>query len=414
MMKIIYVYECFTSSDSVLMGKLYVDLIRGKESYSFEYDSVWLKNNNNCFFLDPDLNAYNGRQYVIDKTIFGVFADSAPDRWGRILIKRREIQQARKENRKPRLLLESDFLLGVFDETRLGAIRFKLEENGEFVSNDGGMATPPWTSLRKLQDIAIDVDSNKEVDEEWLALLIRPGSSLGGARPKANVVSDDGSLWIAKFPSKNDDYNVGAWEKVASDLAKLCGLNVPETKVEKLSIYGDTFLSKRFDRIGKNRIHFASAMTMLGKKDGESSDEGVSYLDIVEFIRSNGVKPNEDMRELWKRIVFNMAISNTDDHLRNHGFILEKRGWRLSPLYDVNPNPFGNELSLLVDNVDSSISLDLAIKSCEYYALEESEAIKLANEILNVVQNNWRKLALKYGINRDEIERMSFAFNKLK
>jgi len=234
---------------------------------------------------------------------------------------------------------------------------------------------------------------------------------LGGARPKATVEDEQGNLWIAKFPSKNDEYDVGAWEKVVHDLAKLCGLNVPESKVEKFSKDGSTFLVKRFDRDGEKRIHFASAMTMLGKNDGASSEDGSSYIDIVDFIRAYGSSPKDDLIELFKRIIFSMAVSNTDDHLRNHGFILNDKGWRLSPLYDVNPVPYGDVLSLNIDSYDNSISIDLAISSACYYDIKEFDAEVYADEILTMVKNNWEQLAKKHGINRDQIEEMRPAFS---
>lgn len=413
MSKKIYVYECFFTDTSNLMGYLYVDVVRGTESYSFEYNKEWL-NNNSINFIDPDLSFYNGRQYPIEKEIFGLFSDSMPDRWGRILMKRKESIIAETEQRKPNKLFDSDFLLGVYDETRMGAIRFKLEENGDFISSDKSMPTPPWKSLRELEDISLKIDSNETIKDEWLNILIRPGSSLGGARPKANVYDEKGNLWIAKFPSKNDEYNVGAWEKVASALAKMCGLNVPESRLERFSKYGDTFIVKRFDRNKEKRIHYSSAMTMLGKTDGASSKDGSSYLDIVSFIKSFGSNPKEDIIELWKRIVFNIAISNTDDHLRNHGFILDRNGWRLSPLFDINPVPYGNELSLLIDNVNSIISVDIAIEASKYYGLSKDEAKEIAYNILKIVNDNWRKLALKYNISCGEIRIMEPAFNECR
>lgn len=413
MSKKIYVYECFFTDTSNLMGYLNVDVVRGTESYSFEYNKEWL-NNNSINFIDPDLSFYNGRQYPIEKEIFGLFSDSMPDRWGRILMKRKESIIAEAEQRKPNKLFDSDFLLGVYDETRMGAIRFKLEENGDFISSDKSMPTPPWKSLRELEDISLKIDSNETIKDEWLNILIKPGSSLGGARPKANVYDEKGNLWIAKFPSKNDEYNVGAWEKVASALAKMCGLNVPESRLERFSKYGDTFIVKRFDRNKEKRIHYSSAMTMLGKTDGASSKDGSSYLDIVSFIKSFGSNPKEDIIELWKRIVFNIAISNTDDHLRNHGFILDRSGWRLSPLFDINPVPYGNELSLLIDNVNSIISVDIAIEASKYYGLSKDEAKEIAFNILKIVNDNWRKLALKYNISYGEIRIMEPAFNECR
>ena len=362
--------------------------------------------------LDPDLSLYKGRQYPINKNTFGIFADSSPDRWGRVLMQRREKFLADKEGRKPRKLLDSDYLLGVYDETRMGAIRFSLEDGGPFLSDDKETAAPPWATLRALEEASRQFEKDENtLEEKWLKQLIRPGSSLGGARPKATVQAVDGSLWIAKFPSKHDDNNTGAWEKVVHDLARMCGLNVPESRLETFSKLGSTFLVKRFDRDGDRRIHFASAMTMLGKVDGASAEDGTGYLELVSFLRSNGAAPKMDLVELWKRIVFNMAVSNTDDHLRNHGFILTQTGWRLSPLYDVNPIPYGEYLALNVSEDDSSIDFDLAIDTAEYYGISEKEAERIVKEISTTVRENWEKLAANYGISRGSIEKMRPAFS---
>lgn len=411
MEKKIFVYEDFSSAEPQKLGVLYVDSLRGTEHYSFEYDEEWLRNTNFRYHLDPDLSMFTGRQYTT-KQIFGLFADASPDRWGRVLMKRREAIQARKEDRKPNKLYDSDFLLGVYDETRVGAIRFKETEDGPFLSDDKETAAPPWATLRSLEEASRQFEKDENIlNEKWLKQLLKPGSSLGGARPKATVEDEKGNLWIAKFPSKNDDYNVGAWEKVVHDLARMCKLDVPESKLEKFSKDGSTFLVKRFDRDGKRRIHFASAMTMLGKSDGASADDGSSYIDIVEFIKSYGAYPKEDLLELFKRIVFNMAVSNTDDHLRNHGFILAEKGWKLSPLYDVNPVPYGDTLALNVDSYDNSISIELAVEAAEYFDIKSNDAESIAEEILCVVRNNWEQLATKYGINREQVEEMRPAFD---
>ena len=407
----IWVYENFSSLEPKKLGILYVDILRGIEHYSFEYDQDWLKQSKFSFCLDPDISMFSGRQYT-EKNIFGMFADASPDRWGRILMKRREAIKARSENRKPNKMYDSDFLLGVYDQTRVGALRFKDDVNGPFLSDDKETAAPPWATLRSLEEASRQFEKDDNyLNDKWLKQLLKPGSSLGGARPKATVEDERGNLWIAKFPSKNDEYDVGAWEKVVHDLAKLCGLNVPESKVEKFSKDGSTFLVKRFDRDGEKRIHFASAMTMLGKNDDASSDDGSSYVDIVDFIRAYGSNPKDDLIELFKRIIFSMAVSNTDDHLRNHGFILNDNGWKLSPLYDVNPVPYGDVLSLNVDSYDNSISIDLAISSAYYYDITEFDAEAYADEILTMVKNNWEQLAKKYGINRDQIEEMRPAFS---
>lgn len=408
--KTIYVFADFAPFLNELIGTIYVSQTRGKELYAFEYDQNWLEHGS--VVLDPDLYLYKGRQYIADnKNIWGMFADSCPDRWGRQLMKRREELRAKKENEKPRKLLESDYLLGVFDEARMGALRFKTDLSGGFLSNDKEFATPPWTSLRELEQASavLEEDDNK-LCEKWLKQLMAPGSSLGGARPKATVMAPDGSLWIAKFPSKYDDFDTGAWEMTVHELAVMCGMNVPEAKSQKFSKLGTTFLVKRFDRNGNKRIHFSSAMTMLGKTDGANATDGSSYLELVSFLKANGANPMEDIEELWKRLVFSMAVSNTDDHFRNHGFILSNHGWRLSPLYDVNPDLYGEYLSLNVNETESSIDINLAIDSAKYYGLEKDKAVNIAKGIETVVRDNWRELAKKNGISRSEIERMAPAF----
>ena len=410
--KIIYVYDSFTFDEPILLGKLYVDIIKGGETYSFEYDKNWLKTTNYPVSIDPDFMGYGGREYPGGESVFGVFADASPDRWGQILLNKRERKLADREARKPRRLNPSDFLMGVYDECRMGGLRFKLEEDGEFLANDNETAVPPWATLRTLEEASRQFENDDStLDEKWLNQLLRPGSSLGGARPKATVVDTEGQLWIAKFPSKNDTNNIGAWEKIVHDLAHMCGLNVPDSKLETFSKLGSTFLVKRFDREGDKRIHFASAMTLLGKTDGASAADGSSYLDIVSIIKSNGANPSADLIELWKRIVFNMAVSNTDDHLRNHAFILEKKGWVLSPLYDVNPVPYGDELSLNVNENDNRISIPLAIETAHRFGIKEDEAIRMAKEITETVRNNWEKLAIKYGMSRGKIEDMRPAFS---
>ena len=410
--KTIFVYDDFSTEQPVLMGSLYVNVIKVGESYSFEYDKDWLRKTGLTLTLDPELMPYSGRQYPTGKNIFGLFADASPDRWGRVLMNKRERILAEKEGRKPSKLYDSDYLLGVYDETRMGGIRFKANQEGPFLSDDKETAAPPWATLRTLEEASRNFENDETgLTEKWLNQLIKPGSSLGGARPKATVVDTKDQLWIAKFPSKNDENDTGAWEMVAHDLAALCGLNVPEAKLEKFSPLGSTFLIKRFDRMGSKRVHFASAMTLLGKTDGASAADGSSYLDIAAFIKSYGAQPKKDLGELWKRIVFNMAVTNTDDHLRNHAFILIDKGWILSPLYDVNPVPYGDELSLNVDEEDNSISIDLAVQTAVRFGISESDAEAQAEEILKIVRDNWEKTAAGYGLTRRQIEEMRPAFS---
>ena len=410
--KTIFVYDDFSTEQPVLMGSLYVNVIKGGESYSFAYDKDWLRKTCLTLTLDPELMPYSGRQYPAGKNIFGLFADASPDRWGRVLMNKRERILAEKEGRKPSKLYDSDYLLGVYDETRMGGIRFKVNQEGPFLSDDKETAAPPWATLRTLEEASRNFENDETgLTEKWLNQLIKPGSSLGGARPKATVVDTKDQLWIAKFPSKNDENDTGAWEMVAHDLAALCGLNVPEAKLEKFSPLGSTFLIKRFDRMGSKRVHFASAMTLLGKTDGASAADGSSYLDIAAFIKSYGAQPKKDLGELWKRIVFNMAVTNTDDHLRNHAFILTDKGWILSPLYDVNPVPYGDELSLNVDEEDNSISIDLAVQTAVRFGISESDAEAQAEEILKIVREDWEKTAAGYGLSRRQIEEMRPAFS---
>ena len=410
--KTIFVYDDFSMQNPTLMGILYVNSLKGGESYSFEYDREWLKKTSLKITLDPELMPYSGRQYPFGKTIFGLFSDSSPDRWGRVLMNKRERILAGKEGRKPAKLYDSDYLLGVYDETRLGGIRFKTESNGAFLSDDKETAAPPWASLRTLEEASRNFENeDTALSEKWLNQLIRPGSSLGGARPKATVIDPKEQLWIAKFPSKNDENDSGAWEMITHDLAEICGLHVPEAKLEKFSNLGSTYLVKRFDRILNKRVHFASAMTLLGKTDGASAEDGTSYLDIAAFIKSYGAQPKRDLIELWKRIVFYMAVSNTDDHLRNHAFIFTENGWELSPLYDVNPVSFGDELSLTVSEEDNSINIDLAIQTAVRFGISETDATTYAKNILTVVQENWEKRAMALGLSRRLIEEMRPAFS---
>ncbi|MCD8104356.1 MAG: type II toxin-antitoxin system HipA family toxin [Lachnospiraceae bacterium] len=405
----IYVY-LELHDKSIFVGTLYASTQKGRSCYSFEYDDAWLCQSGIHVTLDPDLSEYRGRQYApADKGLFGLFADSCPDRWGRLLMNRREVILARKENRKPRKLSEADYLLGVYDAARMGALRYSTEKDGAFLANDKELATPPWTTLRQLETASLSFERDKNgLEEKWLKQLLAPGSSLGGARPKATVQDPEGNLWIAKFPSKHDEFDVGKWEMTVHDLAKRCGLNVPEAKSEEFSEAGSTFLVKRFDRNRNKRIHFSSAMSLLGQTDGDSS---ASYLDLAKFIRENGASPKEDLQELWSRIVFSMAVSNTDDHLRNHGFLLAGKGWQLAPLYDVNPCVYGDSLSLNVSDMDNTMDYDLAISTAKYYGIDTQKAQRMVRDISGEVKSHWQSTAKSYGISRAAMEYMRSAFS---
>ncbi len=405
--KEILVYWNHLSSVAELFGTLSVQNIRNKEVFAFAFDENWLKKHPDYRSLDPDLQLYGGAQYT-GKANFGLFMDSSPDRWGRKLMMRREAIRARKSNEKPRPLQESDYLLGVYDETRMGALRFKLSATGAFLNDDSAMAAPPWARLRELEEASrkLENDALSNEHEKWLAVLMAPGSSLGGARPKASITSPTGDLWIAKFPSRNDHGNTSAWEYATMQMAKDAGLDTPDVKLESFSRNGSTFLCRRFDRKKGKRIHFASAMTLLGKSDG---DKETSYLELAEYIVAFGAKPQEDLRELWKRIVFSIAVSNTDDHLRNHGFLLSAQGWRLSPVYDLNPNPEGSGLSLNITEDDNSLDFELALEIAPYFRLNANEASTILRSIQQVV-SNWRGYARRNGIANADMELMSPAF----
>ncbi|MEP7266665.1 MAG: HipA domain-containing protein [Saprospiraceae bacterium] len=399
--------------ESTLLGNLLVSPSRGKESFSFEYIDSWLQSGYSQM-IDPDLQLFSGIYYPKErKSNFGVFLDSCPDRWGRLLMQRREAILARQEYRKPERLLESDFLLGVYDEHRMGALRFKVDPNGPFVNNNKTMPTPPWASLSELEYASLKFEEDESEDPDfskWLSLLLAPGSSLGGARPKASVKDSKNNLWIAKFPSRHDEKDIGAWEMVVNQLALQSGINTPECKLQKFNSKYHTYLSRRFDRININqRIHFASAMTMLSHTDGEDS-EGVSYLDLAEFIVRHSISVEKDLEELWRRIVFSICVKNTDDHLRNHGFLLAKNGWTLSPAYDINANEYGTNLSLNIDQSNDSLDIDVALNVSGYFRLSSTKANAIRKKIMEV-SRNWKKVALRYKISKSEIERMEPAFS---
>jgi serine/threonine-protein kinase HipA len=398
----------------MMMGWLTAENLRGKEVFSFNYERKWLASAF-CHKLDPDLALYEGRQFLYDehKPNFGIFLDSCPDRWGRVLMQRREAAMARMEGRNAQRLMETDYLLGVYDQHRMGGVRFRLNDEGTFLSDDPTMAAPPWTSIGTLEQVSIKIEDDQYIDEpaylQWISMLIAPGSSIGGARPKASVLDANGEPWIAKFPSKHDIRDIGAWEMLANRLAKIAGIQVAQGQAKRFSSQYHTFLSKRFDRERKVRRHFASAMTLLGKTDGASYQEGVSYLHLADFIMSEGSEPQQDLEELWRRMVFNICISNTDDHLRNHGFLLQNNGWKLSPAYDLNPNNEGFGLSLNISETDNALDIGLAISVAPYFRLTSSKANAIVREVMTAVAQ-WAILAKQLQIPRSEQEMMKGVF----
>ncbi|MGA9238932.1 type II toxin-antitoxin system HipA family toxin, partial [Robiginitalea sp.] len=407
----IYVYADWAGLNGpIQMGVLSAHFAKGKKAFSFEYNKDWL-NKGLYQNLDPDIAFYSGPQYPTDKENFGIFLDSMPDTWGKTLMKRREAQDARERGEKAKTLNEIDYLLGVYDESRMGALRFKTELDGPFMDDDDQNPTPPWSSLGDLQKAVeqLESDTQNEETKQWLAVLIAPGSSLGGARPKANILGKEKSLWIAKFPSKTDTVDKAAWEYLAYKLAIASGIEMAESKIQKISGSYHTFLTKRFDREDGGRIHFASAMTMTGNNEETLKNQTASYLDIVDFIENYGTNVKANLHQLWRRIVFNITISNTDDHLRNHGFILNEKGWELSPAYDLNPSIEKDGLALNIDMDDNALDFGLAKSVGEFFRLSGDEMDAIINEVLTVVRD-WKTLAKGIGISNKEISLMESAF----
>lgn len=389
------------------VGTLWSHFSRGKETSDFEYSGDWI-NNNKSFSLEPGLYLGKGKQVnTRQMPLFGSFGDSAPDSWGRILMRRYENQLAKKENRSSRTLNEIDYLLFVNDVARQGALRFKTQDCEEFQYPSNIKAIPPLIDLVKLVTASEKIIESSEKESD-LQLLLAPGSSLGGARPKASVFDKNGNLCIAKFPKKDDFTNNVLWEGVALTLASLCGLNVQEWSIQKAG-KKNVILLKRFDRYGKVRIPFLSAMSMLNAIDNDTQIH--SYLDIADAIRQYGSNTKEDLIELWKRMIFSILISNTDDHLRNHGFLyIGAQGWKLSPLYDVNPSPDNkNVLSTYITKTDNAQDIDLALSVCEYFDLKTNEAKQIINDFKSIVKN-WQNVAKQLGLNKSEIDKMGSAF----
>lgn len=413
-MKEIVVYADWLSLPQITkMGLLRSEHIKGNEIFSFEYDKKWL-DSGFAQIIDPDLSLFTGNQYLKDdKSNFGLFLDSSPDRWGRMLMEKREALLSRTTSQSKKRLTESDFLLGVNDKTRMGALRFKLNESGEFLSTQQEIKIPPITSIRELEQASFRLEDDDFLQDKeaqkWLNMILAPGSSLGGARPKASVIDLEGQLWIAKFPSKNDMIDSGAWELLVNKMACEVGLNMALGTANKYTQKQHTFLTKRFDRLADKRIHFASAISLLGYKDGYSHKDGGSYLEIIELIEIYGSNINADIRELWKRIVFSVAISNTDDHLRNHGFLLNENGWKLSPAYDINPNEKGVGLSLNISENDNSLDFELCMSVIDYFRWQKQEAADFIKQTKNIV-SQWKKKANQMKITLSEQAIMESAF----
>lgn len=400
-------------TEPLLVGYLsYADSSRGGV-FGFEYSSGFLASSH-CLQIDPALDLYSGHAYndTADKN-FRIFLDSSPDRWGRILMQRRAAIEQRNGLRTTSRLTELDYLLGVHDSYRMGGLRFKKPDGNDFLDNNHEFATPPIASLRELEHAALQIEKHQDIDSDeyyrWLKLLIAPGSSLGGARPKACVIDEQQNLWIAKFPNQSDEVDVGAWEMLSHQLAVASGVEMYPCQLHRYTSSHHTFLTQRFDRLGQQRLHFSSAMTQLQYYDGEES-AGASYLEIAEFISNHGADTAADLAQLWRRIVFNIAISNTDDHLRNHGFLLKKNGWKLSPAYDLNPLVGRRGLHLNITDTDNALDYQLAFQVIDFFRLSQTQAETIYDEVLQAVKT-WQQAANRLGISRTEQLQKQEAFN---
>ena len=414
-MKKIFVFADFDWLKEVeLIGELSYESLRGSDSYGFKFDDTWLKKHG-AIFLSEDLNNYPGQQYTQPgKDIFGCFSDALPDRWGRTLLNRREQILAGEKKRPVRRLSSFDYLLGIDDYSRMGGFRFKESMDGDFINVSDTLRIPPLTDIRQLIEASREIEKSEEEnqlpDKKWIVQLVHPGSSLGGARPKASIIDVDKVLYIAKFPSRKDDYDTALWEHFCHLLAIQVGIDAAVTQVISTNDKYHTLLSRRFDRTEDGeRIHFASAMTLLGLNDGDNAATGHGYLDIVDFILQNCTNVEENLKELYRRVAFNICIGNSDDHFRNHGFLLTAKGWTFSPAYDMNPT-LSEYQSLLINSSTNKADLNILLDACEEYMLSRKVAELIISEVIEVVKN-WRVLATKLGISKREMEMFSSVFN---
>lgn len=410
-MKKLYVYADFDWLEDVeLMGELQYEQLRGKEHYGFQFSNTWIQRHSDIH-ISPDLFNFSGLQFVQpEKDIFGCLSDTLPDRWGRMLMQRREQTLSKEQNRPIRKLTSFDYLLGIDDFARMGGFRFKESPDADFINSTDELTVPPITDIDKLWMACREVEQSESQqllpEKKWLFQLIQPGSSLGGARPKANVMDNKKRLFVAKFPSRNDDYDVGLWEYLCNILANKSGILTAEARVMKIGDHYHTFLSKRFDRTeNSRRIHFASAMTMLGLVDGDDADTGRGYLDMVDFIIQHSADVQNNLKELYRRVAFNICVGNTDDHFRDHGFLLTPKGWTLSPVYDVNPS-LNEYQSLLIDETSNLSDLNILLNAAKSYFLTRQDAANIIRQVVHAVRE-WRQVAAKLSISKREQERFS-------
>lgn len=396
-----------------MIGELSCDLVRGSETYGFSYDKEWLARYGDVF-LSEDLQNYSGIQYTRpERDIFACFSDALPDRWGRTLLNRREQIAASDEKRAVRRLTSFDYLMGIDDASRMGGFRFAETPGGKFINCEESLRVPPIANVRELMNAAHEIELSEEKhllpSKKWLAQLLHPGTSLGGARPKASVIDEDGSLTVAKFPSGKDDYDVAQWEHLCHVMGRKAGLNVAKTR----TIDGEDYhilLSKRFDRNSDGRrIHFASALTLLGLTDGDNASTGYGYTDIVDFIIQHGSNVEQNLEELFRRVAFYITVGNTDDHFRNHGFLLTRKGWELSPAYDINPTLADNQ-SLLINRSTSESNLNILMKSAGDYMISKEKATIIIAEVKSAMKS-WRSEARKLGLPQRDIDQFARRFD---
>ena len=403
--------SCLAKTEHV--GTLGSDVIRGNATYQWNNADTWLHSHRGLC-LSADLQNVEGPQYASGR-LFGFLQDAMPDRWGRRLIDKRERLLAAKEGRPVRHMTDMDYLTQIDDTTRMGALRLRLD--GLYLGSEyAEQPVPPLTYLREFVDMAHDYERQDEqggtIREQWLMNLYRQGSSLGGARPKANVRDTDDSLWIAKIPSIHDDYDVALWEFFAHQMAAKAGIDVPPMRL--ISLPGQRFhtlLSKRFDRQGNTRVHFASAMTLAGLQDGDDASNGKGYLDIVDAIVGNTgfANPQTALEQLYRRVAFSIVIGNHDDHFRNHGFLLSEKGWVWSPAYDINPSDFDTQ-SLLISADSNESSLQVLLAAAGDYMLSSSRAHEIVQEVCTAMRS-WQSVARTCGISTTEQARFADRIN---
>ena len=414
-MKKLYVYADFDWLNTPqLIGELTCDSVRGGETYGFSYDKEWLSKYGDVL-LSEDLQNYPGIQYTRpEKDIFACFSDALPDRWGRTLLNRREQITASEQKRPVRRLTSFDYLMGIDDASRMGGFRFAETPGGKFINCEASLRVPPLANVRELMHAAHEIEASEEKhllpSKKWLAQLLHPGTSLGGARPKASVIDEDGNLTVAKFPSRKDDYDVGLWEHFCHVMGRKAGINVADTR----TITGEDYhilLSKRFDRNERGkRIHFASALTLLGLTDGDNASTGYGYPDIVDFIIQYGSNVEQNLEELYRRVAFYIIVGNSDDHFRNHGFLLTRKGWELSPAYDINPTLSDNQ-SLLINSTTSESDLDILLESAGEYMLSSEKAKTIIAEVKSAMIS-WRNEARRLGLPQRDIDMFAPRFDK--